>query len=181
MIIALFRHWAPKLFDYYDQTLGQLLENDHSLKKPFENSVYPAATYNLGPQTVCKPHQDFANLPFGFCAITALGNFDHKKGGHLVLEEYKLIVEFPAGYTVLIPSAIVTHSNKKIAEEERRFSFTQYAAGGLFRWVENGFRTTSAVEKTADQDEKAAMEEANQQRWKRGLSLFPKLFEWVPL
>jgi hypothetical protein len=83
--------------------------------------------YNLGPHTVCKPHIDFANLLFGYCAVTALGRFDHKSGGHLGLDEYKLILEFPCGTTTLIQSGIV-HSNVEVGEGERRFSFTQYAA-----------------------------------------------------
>jgi hypothetical protein len=44
-----------------------------------------------------------------------------------VLDEYKLILEFPCGTTTLIQSGIV-HSNVEVGEEERRFSFTQYAA-----------------------------------------------------
>jgi hypothetical protein len=128
------------LYGYYDSQLTKLFEHDTSLKKPF-NSVFTAATYNLGPQTVCFPHLDFANLPFGFCAITALGDFDPDLGGHLVLEECKLVIRFPPGSTALIPSAIITHSNIPVSSHEKRFSFTQYAAGALFRWVENKFQT----------------------------------------
>jgi len=87
---------------------------------------------SVGPRTVCEPHVDFANLPFGYCAITALGQYDFTKGGHLVLWECKLIIEFPPGATILIPLAIVKHSNISIGEKERRYSFTRYAAGGLF-------------------------------------------------
>ncbi|KAJ6587294.1 hypothetical protein B0H10DRAFT_1961477 [Mycena sp. CBHHK59/15] len=35
-------------------------------------------------------------------------------------------------------SPTVTHSNTPLQEGEEHFSFTQYAAGGLFRWVEYG-------------------------------------------
>ncbi|KAJ6546112.1 hypothetical protein DFH09DRAFT_927492, partial [Mycena vulgaris] len=45
------------------------------------------------------------------------------------------------GYTILIPSAAIFHSNIPVAEGECRYSFTQYTAGGLFRWVEHGFKT----------------------------------------
>ncbi|KAJ6615271.1 hypothetical protein B0H10DRAFT_1949981 [Mycena sp. CBHHK59/15] len=67
--------------------------------------------------------------------------FAHYKvilGGHLVLHKFKLVIEFPSGATALIPSATVTHSNTPLQEGEEHFSFTQYAAGGLFRWVEYG-------------------------------------------
>lgn len=87
---------------------------------------------------------DYANLPFGWCSVTSLGNFDPILGGHLVLWEMQLVIEFPAGSTILLPSAAVTHSNVPINSSagEQRFSFTQYTAGGIFRWVDQGFRTS---------------------------------------
>ncbi|KAK7016266.1 hypothetical protein R3P38DRAFT_3203090 [Favolaschia claudopus] len=71
--------------------------------------------------------------------VQSLGNFDYTKGRHLVLWECKL--EFPPGSTILIPSAALFHSNTIISAGERRYSFTQYTAGGLFRWVERGFKS----------------------------------------
>ena len=67
-------------------------------------------------------------------------------GGQLVLWNLKVIVKFPPRLTVLIPSAIVTHSNCPISEEEDHFSITQFCAANLFRWVENGFKNDSEVE-----------------------------------
>jgi len=99
--------------------LGSLFEKDPSLQKPF-NSVFTATTYNLGPQVVCFPHVDFANLPFGFCAITAIGNFDPSKGGHLVLWDCKLAIQFPPGSTALILSRVLSesHSNTRVTAHE---------------------------------------------------------------
>lgn len=74
------------------------------------------------------------------CAITALGDYDPKLGGHLVLWDLKLVIEFPPGSTILIPSTSVRHSNVSIRQGETRHSFTQYAAGGLFCWVEHAFQ-----------------------------------------
>jgi hypothetical protein len=121
--------------------MGMLERRDSSLQRPFLCSVFPAATFNLGPRTACIPHMDHANLPFGWCAISSLGTFNPALGGHLVLEELRLVVEFPAGSIVLIPSAVVTHSNTPVSMNETRYSFTQYAAGDLFRWIERGFQT----------------------------------------
>lgn len=175
---AIFRSWAPGLYGYYDEKLGRLLASDPQLKKPF-HSVFPAAAYNLGPRTVCKPHVDFANLPFGYCAVTALGRFDHRTGGHLVLDEYKLILEFPRGTTILIQSGIVTHGNVEVGEGEKRFSFTQYAAGGLFRWVDNGFQTLGELGKRLSGEEREERARADGERWKMGLELVPKLYEYA--
>ncbi|KAF7300327.1 hypothetical protein HMN09_00916000 [Mycena chlorophos] len=112
--------WAPRLYDYYQEYNTKL---DPSLKtpRPFARSVFASATFNLGPNVWTFKHRDVLNLPFGWCAITALGNFDHTKGGHLVLWDLKLVVEFPAGATILIPSATLAHSNiprGELAEED---------------------------------------------------------------
>ena len=170
----MFRTWAPELYKYYEEKLDKLFKSDERLTRPFR-SVYPAATYNLGPRTVCLPHVDFANLPFGYCAITAIGDYDYKKGGHIVLWEPKLIIEFPPGTTVLLPSAIVTHFNMPVAEGETRCSFTQYAAGGLFRWVDNGFKTAADHWDTLTEKQKGEKMEADKKRWEFGLGLLPTL------
>jgi hypothetical protein len=100
--------------------------------RPFPRSIFPACTFNLGPATFTFPHRDVRNLSFGICAITSLGQFNPKTGGHLVLFDLKVVLEFPPGATVLIPSAIVEHGNTAIALGERRYSFVQFAAGSLF-------------------------------------------------
>ncbi|KAJ7243685.1 hypothetical protein C8J57DRAFT_1083583, partial [Mycena rebaudengoi] len=95
-------------------------------------------TFNLGPGTCCEGHLDSGNNASGICAITSVGNFDHTRSGHLVLEEFKLVIEFPSSSTALIPSAVgLPHAlNMPLQPGEEQFSFTQYAVGGLFRWVE---------------------------------------------
>jgi hypothetical protein len=95
-------------------------------------SVFATATFNFGPQTVTFPDLNFTNLAWGWCAITTLGDFDPNKGGHLILWDLKLIVRFPPGSTILIPSALIRHSNTSIGSHEKRFSFTQYTPMGIF-------------------------------------------------
>lgn len=124
-------------------------------------------TANFGPNTITIDHTDFANLATGLCAITALGSFDSNIGGHLILWDLKLIIEFPPGATILILSALLRHSNAPIQSGEQRFSLTQYSAGGLFRWVENGFcknRDRRPPRKEPEQDDNG--------RWEQGLGMF---------
>jgi hypothetical protein len=172
--LAVFQSCAPKLHEYYATKLGSLFEHDHSLCKPF-NSVFTAATYNLGPRVICFPHVDIANLPFGLCAITAIGDFDPSKGGHLVLWDCKLAIEFPPGSTILILSAVLAHSNTKVASHETRFSFSQYSAGGLFRWVDHNFQSVVSYRASLTKEECEALDARNQARWKFGLNLLPKI------
>lgn len=171
--LAVFERQFPELHEYYVEKLSALQSNDPSLEKPFSNSVFSSTTYNLGPWTECLPHVDFANLAFGLCGITALGSFEHKEGGHLILWELGLVIEFPPGSTILIPSAIINHSNVAIAEKERRYSFTGYSAGALFRWVDHDFKKVESYRKSLTVSELAILDETNANRWAFGLSLLP--------
>ncbi|KAG6819939.1 hypothetical protein H0H93_007263 [Arthromyces matolae] len=167
---------APKLYEFYCQELSKLFAKHPHLRHTFKNSVFPACTFNCGPTTCTQRHVDFNNLPFGLCAITALGDFNPKQGGHLILYGLKLIIEFPPGSTVLIPSGAIEHGNVPIALGESRLSFTQYAAGGLFRWVTYGFKTIGdAVGKKrgrAAKEGRLTYDLAEGVRWNDGISLF---------
>jgi hypothetical protein len=146
--------------------------DDPDLSPNFTKSVWLTTTVNFGPKTTCYRHTDNRNLPFGWCAITSLGEFDPKKGGHIVLWDCRLVVEFPPGSTILIPSAAVAHSNVAIRKDETRYSVTQYTAGGIFRWVEHGFQLEGPFKNELSDDQKAAEEIKQANQLKRGLSLF---------
>ncbi|KAF7346240.1 hypothetical protein MSAN_01851000 [Mycena sanguinolenta] len=138
---GVFATWAPKTFEFYLNYMAVFYNTYTYLSHPFLNGIWSSCTFNLGPCTATRPHRDHNNLAFGWCAIMVLGNFDHTRGGHLVLWDCKLIIEFPLGSTILIPSAAILHLNIPIHRNEHRYSFMQYTAGGLFRWVEQDFKS----------------------------------------
>ncbi|TFK72996.1 hypothetical protein BDN72DRAFT_762244 [Pluteus cervinus] len=179
---AAFQQWFPKIFDYYKDRLDQLWgeftppEGGSPLKKNFVRSIYTSAAFNFGPQVCTFKHRDYLNCPFGLCAVQALGSFDHTKGGHIVLWEAKIFAEFPANSVILIPSATITHSNLPCQLGETRISFTQYCAGGLFRYVDNGFKTDSQL-KEEDPELYERTMKRRESRWKEGLALFSRLEE----
>ena len=151
----LFRLFAPSLAEYYRSTLDAVINRIPSLRRNFEFSDFASITVNFGPRTICKRHIDHNNLAWGWCAITALGNYDHHQGGHLVLWDLKLVIEFPPGCTILIPSAALRHSNTPIGVHETRYSITQYSGGEIFRWVYNGFKSKKdSVPTTKAQNDK---------------------------
>ena len=115
------------------------------------------------------------NLPFGWCAITALGPFDPTHGGHLVLWDLKIVIEFPPGSTILIPSATLRHSNMAIQPGEKRFSITQYTAGGLFRWVDHGFQPSEDYISGLDGEQLVEEGLKSAGRWAEGINLFSTL------
>ncbi|KAJ8694566.1 hypothetical protein PTI98_007230 [Pleurotus ostreatus] len=177
-----FATYAPKTYDYYHRTMEALLAGHPQLRRNFKNSPWACTSFNMGPQTVCYPHVDSGNLPWGWCAVTALGNFNPDHGGHLVLWDLGLVIRFPPGATVLIPSAVMKHSNTLIGEGESRYSFTQYSAGGLFRWVENGLASDKQRDAEASRDHEMMLERQSSRatRWQRGLSMFSTILDFWP-
>ncbi|KAJ3487345.1 hypothetical protein NLJ89_g11719 [Agrocybe chaxingu] len=137
LCVQCYSHLGPRTLRLLSRISGQAPRARPELRRLFESSVFTATTYNFGLQTTSFLHYDFANFSYGWCAITALGDYDYHKGGHLVLWDIQLIIESPRGMTILIPSAILTHSNVAIQKHEARYSVVQYSAGALFRWVEN--------------------------------------------
>lgn len=130
-------------------------------------SVYPACGLNLGPSTVTKFHTDPGNCPRVPCEITSAGNFDPDKGGHLVLEDLKLVIRFPPGSTIVLSSASIRHCNIPIREGESRYSITQFCPGGLYRWVRHGFVPAC----TLSEDQRRELDGDAELRWKEGWDL----------
>ncbi|KAI0040235.1 hypothetical protein FA95DRAFT_1503145, partial [Auriscalpium vulgare] len=164
----------PRLYTHLEDVLSDVRVHDPSLQPPFGNSVFPAVTFNFGPQALTIPHRDWQNVPYGWCAVTALGDFDPTRGGHLILWELKLVIEFPPGSTILLPSAVITHSNAPIQEGETRQSFTQWCAGALVRWWAYGFRTEEGLGRE-DPKRKAELDAIRDARWSSCIGLFSTL------
>lgn len=142
-------------------------------------------TINFGPQTVTFPHTDMMNLSYGWCSITALGKFQHNTGGQLALWNLKLLIPFPAGSTIFIPSAIIKHSNCLISNEEKRYSLTQFCSADLFRWAENGGQNDTDVmksikeEQNEEQKQKLLLQRQNDKktRWETGICKYSTIEE----
>lgn len=128
---------APILHEFVNKSLKELRKEDEGFKTVYPGP-YSAVTFNLGGKVCTFPHKDYKNLPWGWCAVTSLGRYSATRGGHLVLWEFGIAVEFPPYSTIMLPSAIVTHFNTAIQEGEKRLSVVQYNSSGLFRWLAYG-------------------------------------------
>jgi hypothetical protein len=137
--------YARTLSTFCQMVLSAVESQNPSLARPFAGSPFGSLTFNFGPGVRTVPHKDFKNLGWGWCSVTSLGSYDHTRGGHLVLWDLGIAVEFPPNSTIFIPSAIVEHSNTEIQEGEVRHSVTQYTSAGLFRWCAYGFRLKSTA------------------------------------
>ncbi|KAI9428640.1 hypothetical protein H4582DRAFT_1826966 [Lactarius indigo] len=181
-----FQIYGARNFGYMVATLEELrasrdLCQDEGLRlrRPYDSKVgaFPCRTFNLGEQSVSFPHTDDGNLAQGWCSITPLGSFNPKEGGHIILWDFGLVIEFPPGSTVLIPSALITHSNTPLQAGETRFCLIQYAAGGLFRWVENGFQTQGDRLANASEEQRRAFLAKQNTRWSNAVGMFTTLDE----
>ncbi|KAK6992243.1 hypothetical protein R3P38DRAFT_3331378 [Favolaschia claudopus] len=75
-----------------------------------------------------------------------------------------MVVEFPAGALILVPSAAIAHSNIPVQDGDERVSFTQFTAGDK-KVAEDG------------PEEYVRLLEFRQGRWERGLQLFSTVEE----
>ncbi|KJA27427.1 hypothetical protein HYPSUDRAFT_131007 [Hypholoma sublateritium FD-334 SS-4] len=176
---AAFATWAPELYLYYKEHVDGLFAEMPRLRRIFGGkSVFTCAAFNFGPRVCTQGHRDQLNLSFGWCGIQAIGRFDPRRGGHMVIDEIKKVIEFPAGSLLLIPSATLTHRNIPVREHEIRMSFTQYCAGGIFRFVDNGFRTEADL-LAQDPAAHAEMMKEKKSRWQMGISLWSRLEDLV--
>jgi len=138
--------FAPRLAYRYHRLLSFLSKYEKAKKSSIfnlqpETDSFAAATFNLGPSVSTELHYDSQNFGPGLCVISSFGQYDYKKGGHLILWEMGVVVEFPPYSTILIPSAVIKHGNIAVADGEERMSITQYTAGALVRWAARGFKS----------------------------------------
>ncbi|KAF8224204.1 hypothetical protein L208DRAFT_1312954, partial [Tricholoma matsutake] len=172
-----FAAWFPKLYKYYHETLGALSEQDEGLKCLFLDSIWAAISFNFSPATWCYQHMDWGNLTFGVCIITNVGKFGSTCGSHLILWECGIVIKFPPGTSIIIPSAVISHSNLPTQPHKIQYSFIQYAASGLFQWVEHGFQKEESYT-NGSSTAKCVAEEVHRAACKDfGLSLFSTMDE----
>ncbi|KAJ7925371.1 hypothetical protein B0H13DRAFT_1551769, partial [Mycena leptocephala] len=122
----LFAAFSPESFRIATALTSALFSKDSDLHQPFPGA-WTSVTFDLSPQTVTPPQWLCNHLHWCWMAITALGTFDPRRGGHLILWDLGRVLEFPPGCTILIPS-ILNFSIAKIQPGERRYSLTQYVA-----------------------------------------------------
>ena len=137
---ALLKHWEPKIYEFYLDLAADLKEHDPSLQSVDTDTAFAAMSFNFGPNATTYEHMDHQNYAAGFCVVTSLGDYDATRGGHLFLRELGLVVEFPVGASILLPSVVIAHGNTLTGKDEYRASMTMYTAAGNVRWRDQGYK-----------------------------------------
>ncbi|KAI0027910.1 hypothetical protein K488DRAFT_60119 [Vararia minispora EC-137] len=165
--------YFPLAYQHLRGAMRKLQAWDPSFTALFPNSVYAAGAMNFGPETCCDAHFDVGNYPGLPCAVTAFGDFDPDRGGHLVLHDLRVYFRFPPGATALLSSAGIRHGNARILSGEKRYSFTQFCPGGLMRWVAYGCRPAKGL----SMHQRARMDDEAKESWKQQLGRFSKVWD----
>ncbi|KAF7335851.1 hypothetical protein MSAN_02331600 [Mycena sanguinolenta] len=132
-VSSAYAYWFPELYSTATARITKLLKELQSKVRTFPMSVFTCVAFNFGPQVSTTLHRDWTDLAGDMCAVVALGDFDPTTGGHLVLWELRLLVEFPPGSLILFPSALISHANTPVCPGETRSSIVQYNAGPVCR------------------------------------------------
>lgn len=169
--IDAFKKYQHTLYTHVRKYTVRLRKAYSSLRVNWKNSIFNAVAFNLGTNVQCFFHRDAKDLAYSFCAVHALGEYDHTKGGHLALKEPKLIIQFPPGSLILTLSAVFTHGNTPIQPGENRQSFTQYVTGANIRFAKNGFKTMSHL-KMHEPERHAKITKTELHTWQRGVDMW---------
>ncbi|KAJ6542988.1 hypothetical protein B0H19DRAFT_884226, partial [Mycena capillaripes] len=106
-------------------------------------SVFSAVTFEFGgPHLQTTPTGQPDHYEAGtWSVLTALRKYSHLHGGHIILWNLGLVVSFPPGATILIPTGIIRYSFVKVREGDHRYAVLQWAGAGITRWLANRRRT----------------------------------------
>jgi len=157
-------YFAPRLFHYYRKELGTLFTSNSSLHIT-SLGVLACHHLQLWPIYNHLPPYRSGQPVFWVVLHYCLSPFDPHRGGHLILWDLGLVIDFPPGSTILIPSALVRHSNTVIQPGEECYSLTHYAAGGLFCYVSNGLCSDKTFMKEATEAELKQWRRIVSKRW----------------
>ncbi|KAJ7718977.1 hypothetical protein B0H14DRAFT_2643134 [Mycena olivaceomarginata] len=153
--------WAPLLNAFYLVNKTLLSAWKPSMRWHV-NTLFAACTFNFGPRAITAPHLDFANLAWGWCSVTALGNFDPDFGGHLILWDLCLVIRFPppARRSLSPPPWYGNPTSPSARTSSARPS----------RSTPRG--ASSAFQSSASTEEKAVRAAEDAQRWEEGVKMF---------
>ncbi|ORY89419.1 hypothetical protein BCR35DRAFT_350410 [Leucosporidium creatinivorum] len=157
----------PGVYEYHRSLATNLLARGLH----FLFGAFCSFCLNTGGKVATLPHRDKHNLGPGLCGIVPFGDFDSSRSGWLVLEEARLCIEVAAGDVSLFPSAIFTHWNTSIHDDDTRNSLAFWCGASLFLWSELGGRSLSHL----DGEERKKVFRENKAQWSKAWERFPIL------
>ncbi|KAJ7217453.1 hypothetical protein C8J57DRAFT_1095808, partial [Mycena rebaudengoi] len=136
---AIYRAFAPKLHTYSENAVDLIFAHDSELHRVYPGA-FSAAEFHLGGLE-SPPRLHDKDFLHGWRALTSFGKYDSRFGGDLILWDEGLVIRFPPGATVLFPAVLMHYSFCMVRDGETLYNFSQYAPAGLFRYIDNGYRS----------------------------------------
>ncbi|KAJ7766824.1 hypothetical protein B0H16DRAFT_1717164 [Mycena metata] len=161
---------VPAAFNTLDIEKDTFLQHDPKALYPCSSSVFSAATVEFGPhlQATNRRHQAGS-----WSILVALGKYVGRLGGHIILWDLGLVVAFPPGSCILIPTGIIRYSFVKVRPHETRYSVVQWAGAGIGRWFGNGHRSDIEFAANATREQHKARQGERELVQDAALAAFP--------
>ncbi|KAJ7838430.1 hypothetical protein B0H13DRAFT_1650755, partial [Mycena leptocephala] len=173
---ALYHGFAPRLYTHVEDTKSRVLGHDWTLRDNYPPGAFHASEWFLGADE-SPPRLDDLDMLWSWRALTALGRYNARWGGELILWEEKKVIKFPPGATFLFPAAFTRYSFTQVRAGETQYAFSQYSHSGPFRYVENGFRCEANFETQAWKATREAREKMKDDRMAKALGMYSSLDE----
>ncbi|KAJ7608826.1 hypothetical protein DFH06DRAFT_1017486, partial [Mycena polygramma] len=174
---AIFESFSPKMFAYCENAMDLIFKHEPDLRREYPGA-FAGCEFNLG-DLGSAPRIHDRDLLHGWRALTALGKYDARYGGDLVLWDKGLIVRFPPGTTILFPAALMRYSFVGVRDGEAQYHFAQFCSGGLFRYILNGYVNDALYESNASRREMAQMDIARRRRLDASVKMFSTIGEYI--
>ncbi|KAJ7702599.1 hypothetical protein B0H16DRAFT_1748215 [Mycena metata] len=103
----LLQMFVPDAFNLLSIEKNAFLQHDSSALYPCSSSVFSTATVEFGPhlQSTNRRHQAAS-----WSILVALGKYVPRLGGHIILWDLGLVIAFPPGSCILIPTGLIRYS-----------------------------------------------------------------------
>ncbi|KAJ7843686.1 hypothetical protein B0H13DRAFT_1648320, partial [Mycena leptocephala] len=174
---TILQSFAPKIYAYTENSTDLIYKFDEDLRRELPG-VFPAAEFDLGELGSAPRLQD-KDVLHGWRALTALGTYDSRYGGDIILWDDGFVLRFPPGATFLFPAALMRYSFVEVQPGEKQYTFSQYSPAGLHCYITNGYVSDSTFERTADKRAMESMHRARGRRLEAGVNMYSRLDEYI--
>ncbi|KAJ7922178.1 hypothetical protein B0H13DRAFT_1603935, partial [Mycena leptocephala] len=174
---TILQSFAPKIYAYTENTTDLIYKFDENLRREFDG-VFPAAEFDLGELGSAPRLQD-RDVLHGWRALTALGMYNSRYGGDIILWDDGFVIRFPPGATILFPAALMRYSFVEVQAGEKQYTLSQYSPAGLYRYITNGYVNDSTFERMADKRAMETMHRARGRRLEAGVNMYSRLDEYI--
>ncbi|KAJ7186911.1 hypothetical protein C8R46DRAFT_879457 [Mycena filopes] len=170
--------FAGVLESYCFAAFAALQSQKESFLQEFPDALYPSASSVFSAATVefSGPHLRATNSrhePTTWSILIALGHYSATHGGHIILWDLGLIVGFPSGCCILLPTGLIRYSFVKVRANETRHSIVQWAGPGITRWLQNGKCSDIEFAARASREEHSTREARRELAQDDSMSAFP--------